>query len=156
MAKLLEFDIALMGYDNTQAAGFYLPVNVYEIFGKKGLVKVKATFDGYLYRGTLQPQGDGRHALIVRKDIQKSIGKRAGDTIHVTIEEDTEERLVTVPTDFLSLLEQNPPAKALFETLAYTHRKEYVRWIEEAKRQETREKRLAKAIELLNAGKKIS
>jgi hypothetical protein len=63
-------------------------------------------------------------------------------------------RVVEVPNDFQTALDQSPAAKALFESIAYSHKKEYVTWITEAKKAETRESRIAKAIELLESGKK--
>ena len=156
MNKQLTFDATIIGQEGTEAAGLYVPFSVQEVFGKKGMVKIKATFDGHPYRGSLMPHGEGKHALIVRKDVQKAIGKYPGDVVHIVLEEDTEERIVVVPSDLQALLDENPEAKAIFDKFAYTHRKEYVRWIEEAKRQETREKRLVKAIEMIASGKKFS
>ena len=62
----------------------------------------------------------------------------------------------TIPTDFAEALRKAPQSLAFFEQLAPTHRKEYIRWIEEAKKPETRQNRIAKAVEMLAAGKKIS
>ncbi|WP_052487223.1 YdeI/OmpD-associated family protein [Gordoniibacillus kamchatkensis] len=63
-------------------------------------------------------------------------------------------RVVEVPDDFQAALSRSPAAKALFDSIAYTHKKEYVTWITEAKKAETRENRIAKAIEMLESGKK--
>ncbi len=130
-----------------------IPFDVEEAYGTRGQVKVKATFDGHPYRGSIAPMGGGRHILIVRKDVQKAIGKTIGDTVQVALERDTEPRTVAVPEDFQAALEQNPMAKAIFEKFAYTHRKEYVQWIESAKKPETRRRRIQKAVEMIGAGK---
>jgi hypothetical protein len=66
------------------------------------------------------------------------------------------DRTVIVPADFQAALNHNPAAFQVFEKFAYTHRKEYVRWIEEAKKQETRENRIIKAVEKISAGGKMS
>ena len=101
-------------------------------------MKVKVTYDGVPYRGSLAKMGHHCHFLLVRKDIRKLIGKNAGDTVLVTVQRDTEER----------------EAQACYEKLSYTNRKEYVRWITEAKRAETRTNRLHRTVEMLLEGKK--
>ena len=68
-----------------------------------------------------------------------------------SIELDTEPREVDVPADLEAALDAE--AKAAFERMSYTHRKEYAEWIEEAKRPETRERRVAKAVEMIREGK---
>jgi len=67
---------------------------------------------------------------------------------------DTEERTVTTPDDLQQALETEPQAKAAFDKLSYSHRKEYVQWIEEAKKPETRAKRIEKTLAMLNEGRK--
>jgi len=62
-------------------------------------------------------------------------------------------RVVEVPPDFQQALDQDPVAKAAFQKIPYTHQREYVRAILEAKREETRRSRIAKAIEMLKAKK---
>lgn len=130
-----------------------IPFDVEQIFAKKR-VKVKAWFDGEFYQGSLVRMGGTEHILGVRKDIREKIGKSIGDVIHVVLEEDTEPRLVTIPPDFQSALENNPVAKAYFNQLAFSHQKEYVQWIEEAKRELTRQKRIDETIKTLNQGLK--
>lgn len=130
-----------------------LPFDVPETFGKRGRVKIKATFDGEPYRGSLFPYG-GKYFLPVLKAIREKIGKQVGDTIKVTLAEDTEERTVEIPADLQKALKKNKTAKAIFEKLSYTHRREYVNWIEEAKMLETRARRIEKTIEMLKEKKK--
>ncbi len=136
--------------------GIQIPFNVEKEFGTKGQVKVKATFDGKPYRGSIAPLGEGVHFIGVYKSIRKAIGKTSGDKVKVTIEKDTEPRTVDVPGDFQNELNKNQKAKEIFNNFAYTHKKEYVRWIEEAKKQETRKRRLLKAVEMIAGGKKYS
>ncbi len=82
--------------------------------------------------------------------------KPAGDTVKVVMEIDNEPRIVVVPEDFQQALESNQKAKEISEAYSYTHRKEYVEWITGAKRQETRENRIKKAVEKIAAGRKLS
>ena len=98
--------------------------------------------------------GEPCHILGVLKAIRERIGKGSGDAVHIVLLEDTEPREVQVPEDFQKLLEEHPEAEGLFARLSYTHQKEYVLWIEEAKREETRKARMAKAINLLRQGRK--
>ena len=71
----------------------------------------------------------------------------------VELERDDEPREVEVPTDLAEALAADAGALATFDGLSYTHRKEYVGWIEEAKREETRRNRIEKAVVMLREGK---
>lgn len=130
-----------------------IPFDVEQVFGKKR-VQVKATLDGEPYRGSLVRMGGPCHILGVRKDIRDKIGKSLGDEIEVVVEEDTEPREVQVPPDLQEALDRSPAAAAFFKQLAYTHQKEYVQWIEEAKREQTRQRRIDQTIERLKQRKK--
>ncbi|MFN0174266.1 MAG: YdeI/OmpD-associated family protein [Saprospiraceae bacterium] len=154
MNDILEFDAVLDALEGIDALSVNFPYDVQEVYGVRGQVKVKVTFDGVPYRGSLAKMGHHCHFLLVRKDIRKLIGKNAGDTVHVTVQRDTEERIVEVPAELAELFGQNPAAQAYYEKLSYTHRKEYVQWINEAKRPETRQKRLDRTIEMLLNNKK--
>lgn len=136
--------------------GIQIPFSVEKEFGTKGQVKVKATFDGESYRGSLVPMWDGMHYIVVKKSIREAIGKTFGEKVKVTIVKDTESRTVEIPKDFESELNKNPKAKDIFDNFAYTHKKEYVRWIADAKKPETQQRRLHKAIEMIAGGKKYS
>ncbi len=94
--------------------------------------------------------------MVVKKEIRQAIGKSAGDTVKVVMEIDTEPRIVVVPEDFQQALENDTKAKETFEAFSYTHKKEYVEWIEGAKKQETRENRIKKAVEMIAEGRKSS
>ncbi len=131
----------------------FFPFEVEKEFGTKGRVPVKATFDGVPYSGSLIKYGAPQHMLGVLKSIREQIGKGAGDTVEVTLEKDESERRVEVPGEFEKLLKK-AKVWAAFDQLSYTHKKEYVRWITGAKREETRAGRLAKSVEMLRAGVK--
>ncbi len=128
-----------------------MPFDVEQVFGKK---RVKATIDGEPYTGSLVRMGGPCHILIVLKSIRHKIGKGCGDRVEVTVVEDSEPRVVQVPDDLDQALAGDPEAQAAFQALSYTHRREYVQWIEEARREETRRARLAKTLEMLRRGKK--
>ncbi len=130
-----------------------VPFDVEKEYGKKR-VKIIATIDGEKYQGSLVRMGSPDHILIIRKDIREKIGKGLGDDVDVTLKEDLEERVVEVPDDFKKLLNKHKGAKVFFEKLSYSHQREYVKWITEAKKVETRKRRMVKAVDMLNDGKK--
>lgn len=110
--------------------------------------------EGVPYRGILTRMGTDFHMLIILKSIREQIGKTFGDEVKITVELDTEPRVLEVPKDLLKELKKDKEAKAFFEKLSYTHQREYVMWIEEAKKEETRARRILKAIEMLKQGKR--
>lgn len=130
-----------------------IPFEVEEAFGSKR-PKVMALIEGVPYRGTLTRMGSECHILGILKNIREQIGKSFGDEVTVTVELDTEPRLVEIPKDLMKELKKDKEAKAFFDKLSYTHQKEYVRWVEEAKKEETRQKRIAKTIEMLKKKRK--
>ena len=127
------------------------PYDVEQEFGTKARVPVKSTLDGMPYTGSLIKCGPTDHMLGVLKAIRQQIGKGPGDTIDVVVWKDEEERSPEVPAEFSKLMKKEG-LFASFEKLSYTHRKEYCRWIAEAKKEETRLNRLGKAIEMLRQG----
>ena len=153
MEKIYEFEAVIQdgGEKWPEAACIMFPYDIKETFGTRGQVKVKATFDGVPYRGSLANMGMG-HMLVMRKDIRAKVGKSHGDTVLVTVQKDTEERIVEIPPELTAAFEQNPEAKKFYDSLSYTNRKEYARWVATAKRQETKERRLEKTISMLLEG----
>jgi hypothetical protein len=132
-------------------ASVVFPYDVEKEFGTKGAVPVKATFDGVPYTGSLAKCGPGQHMLGILKAIRSQIGKGPGDSVDIVVWRDDAVRTVDVPAEFEKLLKKEG-MMATFERLSFTHRREYCRWIREAKREETRLKRLDKAVEMLRAG----
>lgn len=128
-----------------------IPFDVEETFGSKR-PKVCATFDGEPYRGTAVRMGTDCHMLIILKAIREKIGKKPGDRVRVSMELDTAPRVIRPPRDLAAAMKAKPEAAAFWKALAYTHKREYVKWIEEAKRDETRQRRIAKAIAMLARG----
>lgn len=130
-----------------------VPFDVEKAFGKKR-VRVHAKVAGYPYRGTLVRMGTEDHILIVLKEIREKAGVTFGDEIEVEVEEDTEPRVVVIPEDVKQALAKHPEVGAFFDKLSYSNRKEYMFWIESAKREKTRQSRIIKMIDLLEQGKK--
>jgi uncharacterized protein YdeI (YjbR/CyaY-like superfamily) len=113
------------------------------------------------FRATVELGGKTATGIEVPEDVVAALGSGnrppvtvAGDQVDVDIEPDTGPREVAVPDDLAAALARDETARANFDGLSYTHRKEWVRWIEEAKKAETRATRLAKTVESLHAGQR--
>ncbi|MBI5059992.1 DUF1905 domain-containing protein [candidate division KSB1 bacterium] len=131
-----------------------VPFDVEKAYGTRGQVKIKALIDGEPYRGSLANMGTGCHMFPILKAIRMKLGKGPGDKINIELRRDTEERVIAVPADLQKRLTKHKAAKAGFDKLSYSHRKEYVQWIEAAKRAETRASRIEKTIAMLSEGKR--
>jgi hypothetical protein len=136
--------------ENAGGGGAYvrIPFDVEKIYGKKR-VPVKVTINGEPYRGTLVRMGEPWHILIVLKEIRDKIGKTFGDEVEVILEQDNEPRVVEIPADLRKALDNDLLAKTAYEKLSYTHQREYVRAILDAKHEETRQSRIVKTSEIL-------
>ncbi|CAJ36210.1 YdeI/OmpD-associated family protein [Methanocella arvoryzae] len=144
-----EFEAILVKDDDSGGAGVKIPFDVQQAFGRKGQVKVRCTIDGVEYRGSIHPYG-GVYYLGVVKKIREAIGKEPGDSVHITMDVDDAPRVVDMPEDLARALSGCEMARSAFEKLSYTHKREYIEWITEAKKEETRARRIAKTIEKLN------
>jgi hypothetical protein len=113
---------------------------------------VAATIGDYTWRTPVTRMG-GEFLLGMNKDVRKGAGAEAGDTVDVLIELDDAPREVEVPEALSAALAGDPVAKAKYDALAYTHRKEFARWIAEAKKEETRRRRVVQALEMLREGR---
>ena len=127
-----------------------LPFDVREEFGA-ARVPVRVTINCHTLRTTTMRYG-GTDYIGLNREVREAAHVEAGGTITIALERDTDPREVDVPPELTNALADDAPARAAFEKLSYTHRKEYARWIAEAKREQTRERRLAKAVEMLRAG----
>ena len=127
------------------------PYDTGKEFATKGKVPVMATFNGVPYTGSLIKYGKPLHVLGMPKAIRDQTRKGPGDTIEVVVWKDEAERIVEVPAQLENLMKKEG-LLPVFKKLSYTHRKEYCRWITDAKREETRLRRLEKAIEMLKKG----
>ena len=151
MAGKQTFKTVLIKHDKLDATGIEIPFDVEAVFGAKR-VPVKTVINGEEYRGSIVRMG-GKYMLGIPKVFREAAGISGGDHIVVTVEHDTDVRTVLVPKDLAEVLAANNLADA-FEAMSYTHRKEHVRAIEEAKAPETRIRRIQKAIEMIAAKKK--
>jgi hypothetical protein len=113
---------------------------------------VVATVNGHSWRSTVVRMG-GEFLLGLSKATRAQAQAQAGDTIDVELRLDTEEREVEVPEALARALDADPAARAKFDALAYTHRKEYARWVSEAKSEQTRTRRVAQALALVREGR---
>lgn len=132
-----------------------IPLDLIAIFGKKGQIKVRGTINQVPFYSTAKPHGDGTHYLIVSHATRVAAGLSPGDYVQVVLEGDTEVRQISPPPDFAQALEAHPAAKEAFEALAYLHRKEYIEWIESAKKESDRRVRIRRAVELLKQNRKL-
>jgi len=130
-----------------------IPFDVEKEFGSKR-PKIKAMIEGVPYRGTLVRMGSECHMLLILKEIREKTGKSFGDEVKITVETDVEQRVVEIPKDLLKEFKKDKDAKAIFDKLSYTHQKEYVNWIEGAKKVETRQSRIMKTMDMLKQGKR--
>ncbi len=94
----------------------------------------------------------GEFLLGLNREVREAAGVEARDEVPVELALDAEERTVEVPPALEGALAGDPAARTIFGGLAYTHRKEFARWVAEAKKEETRERRVAKTLEMLHEG----
>jgi hypothetical protein len=124
-----------------------------ELRGRR--VPVVATVNGHSWRTTTAVYG-GVAMVGLNKEVRAAGGVSAGDRVQLELVRDDAPREVVVPEALAVALAGDVAARDRFNSLAYTHRKEYAEWIAEAKRPETRERRVARALEMLRQGKTIS
>lgn len=127
-----------------------VPREVSVQLGGRGRLPIVGTINGFPVSTSIFPTGDGAHMMLVNKEMQKGAGVKAGDSVKVVLATDTLPRTVTVPPDLLAALSKVEEARVAFEKLSYTHKKEYVSWIEEAKRPETRVKWIEQTVARLS------
>jgi len=113
---------------------------------------VVATVNGYTWR-TSVTRMRGEFLLGLGREVREAAAAEAGDVVEVTLVLDDAPREVDVPAALAAALDRDPEARRAFDGLAFTHRKEYARWIAEAKRDETRERRVDQALAMIRAGR---
>jgi hypothetical protein len=133
------------------ATGIPVPDEVIEALGSSRRPAVTVTVNDHSYRTTAVRMG-GRFLVPLSAENREAAGVVAGQRISVDIEPDTAPREVTMPDDLAAAM--NDEARAAYDGLSYTHRKEWVRWVEEAKKPETRVARIEKTVEGLRQGRK--
>jgi hypothetical protein len=113
---------------------------------------VVASVNGFTWRTTVTRMG-GEYLLGLSRDVRQSAGVEDGDEVEVRLELDGSPREVALPAVLADALAADPAVASAFERMAFTHRKEYARWISEAKREETRARRVVQALEMIRAGR---
>lgn len=144
----IQFDAPIKSSPG-KTGGSYIefPYDVGEIFGHTGRIKVKCYFDDVEYFGSLIKMGTECHIIGIKKEILQIIKKKAEDIVSVRIYEDLEERKIGTTESLSSILNNNSLLKAAYESLSYTKKREIMRLLDTAKREDTKKKRLVKIIE---------
>jgi hypothetical protein len=132
------------------ATMFRVPFDLKEAFGR-ARPPVKVTIRGHTWRTTPGVYGGVGH-VVVNRAVKAATGVDAGERVRVTMELDSAPRTVRVPADLRAALAADEAAKQAFAHMSFTHRREYVDWVEEAKRPETRARRIAATVERVRTG----
>lgn len=134
------------------ATGIEVPEKIVEGLGSGKRPAVTVTLKKHAYRTTIAPMF-GSYWIPVSAANREAAGIAAGDTLDVGVELDTAPRTVEVPKDLAKALKADPKAKAAFEKLSYSHKRRHVLAIEEAKKPETRQRRVEKTVETLRSSR---
>jgi hypothetical protein len=127
-----------------------VPFDPRPVFGKVR-APVRVTLNGYSFRSTIASMGNGP-CVPLRRSNREAAGLDGGETLRVVLELDTAERTVKPPADLVKALKAAPEAWERWRALSYTHQREHVEAIEEAKKPETRARRIAKAVAMVRGG----
>lgn len=152
MATTKRFRVRLEKHEMSEATVINIPFDVEKTYGTRARVAVCGTINGFPYRSSIVPVG-GKFILVVNKQLRAGAKAESGDTVSVTMARDEEPRIVTPPADLARALRANRTAQAAWDKLSYTHQKEHARAVEDAKRPETRVRRIEKTIAQLAEGK---
>lgn len=126
-----------------------VPFNPKDVFGKIR-APVRVTLNGYSYRSTIASMGN-TVAIPLRRSNREAAGLDGTETLDVEIALDTEKRVITPPRDFASALKAAPPAWERWKELSFSHQREYVEAIQQARKPETRTKRMRDAVRMIRA-----
>ena len=135
------------------ATMFRVPFDLEKAFGR-ARPPVKVTIRGHTWR-TTPGVYDGVGHIVVNLAVKAATGVDAPDRVRVAMELDDEPRTVQVPADLRAALREEPAAQEAFSKLSYSHRREYVQWIEDAKRPATRKRRIASTVERVHEGRSL-
>jgi Bacteriocin-protection, YdeI or OmpD-Associated/Domain of unknown function (DUF1905) len=134
------------------ATGIQVPEEVIEALGSGKRPAVKVTINGYTYRSTVAVMG-GVYMIGVSAENRAGAGVAGSDEVDVDIDLDTAPREVSVPTDFAAALDAEPEARRTFDGLSYSNKSWHVLQVEGAKTNETRQRRIAKSVDILRHGR---
>lgn len=145
------FDAVLEAAEHGPGCGIRLPFDHKAVLGS-GRAPVTVTVDGHEpFRTTTVVYG-GVAWVGLRRDQQEAFGVGVGDPVRMQVARDDAPREVSVPPELAAVLAEAPDEARTYDGLSYTHRKEYARWVGEAKKAETRDARAAKAVQMLRDG----
>jgi hypothetical protein len=150
-----RFRVSLEQLKGSMATVITIPFDVEKVFGTRARVSVSGTINGFAFRSSIFPTGKGTHYMVVNKDVRAGAQVRSGETITVSLQRDTEARVIIPPADLSSALRKNRQAQAAWDMLSYSHQREHARAVEEAKRPETRARRIENALAALTAENKL-
>lgn len=149
-----RFKTKLAGVEKMESAAMRPPFDVPTVFGTKARVPVRGTINGAPFRSSLCNMGDG-FFMVVNKELRTAAKCKAGDSVEVVLERDREERVIETPDEIKKALSASKKAEATWEALSFTHKKEWVGAVTEAKREETRRARIEKLIAAMKVGKRV-
>ena len=149
-----ELRTKLKGDDSRADASAYftLPFDTRDVWGK-AKVPVKVTINGYTWRSTVGNRG-GQQYIVVNAEARRSAGVRAGDLVTIALEPDSERREIEIPKPLQKALGTKLTQK--LNSLSFTHKKEFIVWYSEAKKEDTRTRRVEKMKQMLATGNVIS
>jgi bacteriocin resistance YdeI/OmpD-like protein/uncharacterized protein DUF1905 len=154
MAKQeLRFKVKIEGPEAGVVAAITPPVDVPKFFGTRARVPIRGTINGFPFQSSLMPMR-GCHSMPVCKALRDGAGVKPGDTVDVVMLRDDQLRTVEPPPHLKKALAKNKSARSNWEKLSFSHKKEMANWIEGAKQEETRARRLAKVLQVLESGTK--
>lgn len=142
----------MLGGEEGERPTVVLPFDAKQRYGK-ARAPVRGTVNGAAFRTTVAVYS-GVHLIGLNKEVRERAGVEIGDEVTVELERDDEPREVDVPPELEEALATNSEARAAFDGLSYTHRREYAEWISEGKRPDTRQRRAARALEMLETGRR--
>jgi hypothetical protein len=122
-----------------------------DFLGVRGRVWLRGTLEGHPFWVAAQPMGDGNHWVTVNREMRAEMGLVGDEEVEAVFVQADGPPELAVPDDLRRALESHEEAQALFQRMSHNHRKEYIRWVAEAKRPETRARRASQAIERIIA-----
>src|SRR4051812_42025516 len=145
----VKFSLRLIGSGDPRypnVAGVEVPARVVSALGDKGRIPIKGTINGFAFRTTICVMG-GKHFFCVNRQMREGGGNlNPGDAATFIVENDNEERTVKIPPGLARALKQTKGARDAFDAMSFTHRKEHVLAIEDAKKPERRARRIEKSV----------
>jgi uncharacterized protein YdeI (YjbR/CyaY-like superfamily) len=126
-----------------------IPFNVQKTWGTRGMFRVKGEINGFAFRTSLFPTRKGEHFLLVNKKMQAGAHAFEGSTAEFLLEPDTEERVITIPTEFKRILAEDRTFRRWFDALSYSIRKWISDWIVQPKSAASRLRRAEQVAEQL-------